>query len=127
MKLDAAAPGHPPPLAAPGRRRRSAPAAHRPAEPNDSALGARSLHASGPHGELRFRLQRHQGGLYVEREEHPRRGRPCVQSFRFSDARDFERWCADDPVRFEYPLLHIDLKRDAAELWQFGGPIAGEH
>ena len=28
------------------------------------------------------------------------------------------RWCDNDPVRFEHPLLHVNLKRDADELWR---------
>jgi hypothetical protein len=78
----------------------------------------RLLQAHGPRGELRFWLQHHHGGLYVEREEIPLRGLHCVQSMHFRDVRQFEQWCDRDPARFEYPLLHLALKRDAGALWQ---------
>jgi hypothetical protein len=83
---------------------------------------SRSLQARSQRGELRFRLQYHQGGLYVEREDLPSRGLHCVQSMHFRDVRQFERWCDGDPTRFEHPLLHIALKRDAQALWQLGDP-----
>jgi hypothetical protein len=82
----------------------------------------RSLQAHGARGELRFRLQSHQGGLYVEREEIPRRGPHCVQSMHFRDASQFERWCDGDPARFAHPLLHLALKRDGQALWQLIEP-----
>ena len=80
--------------------------------------GARTLSAEGRRGEVRFFLQRVAGGLYVEREEIPRRGLRTQQAIRFTDAERFKRWCDNDPVRFEHPLLHSHLKRDAEELWR---------
>jgi hypothetical protein len=87
---------------------------------------ALSLHGRSLRGELWFRLQHHQGGLYVEREEIPRRGLRQLQSMHFREVRDFERWCDDDPARFEHPRLHVDLKRDASVLWQFGNRSGGD-
>jgi hypothetical protein len=81
----------------------------------------RSLQARGARGELRFRLQSHHEGLYVEREEIPSRGLHCVQSMHFRDVGQFERWCDGDPARFMYPLLHLALKRDAQALWPLIG------
>ena len=66
---------------------------------------------------MHFFLQRIAGGLYVEREESPRRGTRTSQSLVFGDRGSFERWCADDPVRFRHPLLHAQLKRDGDALW----------
>ena len=96
------------------------------AHPPDSATGrdgaaaknARSLHAQGRQGEIRFYLERVAGGLYVEREEIPRRGLQTSQSAHFNDADSFRRWCDDDPVRFAHPVLHVQLKRDADDLWR---------
>ena len=48
---------------------------------------------------------------------NPRRGLE-PQSLPFIDPADFERWCEDDPIRFEHPLLHVHLKRDGDELWR---------
>jgi hypothetical protein len=86
--------------------------------PTTSDPHTRSLLARSPRGELQFRLQYHQGGLYVEREEIPCRGLHCVHSMHFRDVRQFEQWCDRDPARFEHPLLHLALKRDAGSLWQ---------
>ena len=79
---------------------------------------ARTLSAEGRRGEVRFFLKRVAGGLYVEREEIPRRGLRTQQSVQFADAEHFKRWCDNDPVRFEHPLLHVNLQRDADELWR---------
>ena len=79
---------------------------------------ARTVSATGRRGEIRFFLQRVAGGLYVEREEIPRRGLRTQQSVQFTDAEHFKRWCDNDPIRFEHPLLHVNLKRDADELWR---------
>jgi hypothetical protein len=98
-------------------RRRSRPASalvkQAPSDPSSRVLQAR-----GPRGELRFRLQYHQGGLYVEREEVPPHGLHFVQSMHFRDVPQFERWWDGDPARFEHPVLHLALKRDAGMLWQ---------
>jgi hypothetical protein len=66
---------------------------------------------------VRFFLQRVDGGLYVEREDVPRRGLRTTQSILFANAQQFAEWCDGDPVRFEYPLLHVSLKREAEALW----------
>lgn len=77
----------------------------------------RRAEARSSEGEVHFFLQRIAGGLYVEREETPRRGTRTSQSLVFDDRSSFERWCADDPVRFRHPLLHAQLKRDGDALW----------
>ena len=82
-----------------------------------AATATRTLSALGRRGETRFFLQRVAGGLYVEREEIPRRGLRTWQSIEFADAQRFSTWCDADPVRFEYPLLHVQLRREADALW----------
>jgi hypothetical protein len=104
---------------APRRQRRGSRSAQVSASRASDNSG-QSLRSRGPHGELRFRLQYHQGGLYVEREEIPCRGLHWVQCMRFCDVEQFERWCDDDPARFEHPLMHQALKREAQALWQLG-------
>lgn len=79
----------------------------------------RTASAEGRDGVLRFVLRRVAGGLYVEREEHPRKGTRTSISIEFADRAEFERWCDDDPCRFQSPLLHQRVRRDADELWQF--------
>lgn len=84
----------------------------------------RVLSAKTHRGEVRFFLQRVAGGLYVEREDIPRLGLRSNQSLQFDDAAGFRQWCDDDPVRFEHPTLHIDLKRQSDELWSLAIPAA---
>jgi hypothetical protein len=67
---------------------------------------------------MRFFLQRVVGGLYVEREDIPRLGPQTLQSLQFMAEGAFREWCDNDPVRFEYPVLHIDLKRHGDQLWR---------
>ncbi len=103
----------------PGLPRRVVPGDATGAATNGAASkSARTLSAEGRRGEVRFFLQRVAGGLYVEREEVPRRGLRTQQSVQFADAEHFRRWCDNDPIRFEHPLLHVNLKRDADELWR---------
>ena len=92
-------------------------------EPEDEPAPAddsRSLKATGHKGEVNFFLQRVAGGLFVEREEIPKRGLRTVQSVHFNDPAAFHRWCEGDPVRFEHPMLHVSLKRDGEALWRTG-------
>ena len=71
---------------------------------------------------MRFFLQRVAGGLYVEREDIPRLGPQTLQSLQFMAPDSFHDWCDNDPVRFEHPRLHIDLKREGDELWRLAAP-----
>ena len=73
--------------------------------------------AQGSHGRLSFVLQRIAGGLYVEREEVPKRGTQTFISIEFTDRDAFRRWLDEDPSRFDHPLLHQHVQRDADELW----------
>lgn len=82
-----------------------------------SSFYQRVLSAQGHRGEVRFFLQRVAGGLYVEREDIPRLGLRSNQSLQFANADEFRQWCDDDPVRFDHPTLHVDLKRQGGELW----------
>ena len=85
--------------------------------PGSEQKTIRHAEARSSEGEVHFFLQRIAGGLYVEREETPRRGTRTSQSLVFGDRGSFERWCADDPVRFRHPLLHTQLRRDGDALW----------
>ena len=105
-------------IARAGRRKRPASVPGSAEQASVSAGDIRSLVAKGRQGEVHFFLQRVSGGLYVEREEIPRRGLRTMQSVQFSDAAEFNRWCDSDPVRFEHPVLHISLKRDGDDLWR---------
>ena len=72
-----------------------------------------------PHGEtvrsddgaVAFTLSKAPAGVYVERV-HERQGRGrTVMTAIFTDDAGFRRWCDADPVRFDYPLVHVNLKR----------------
>ena len=77
----------------------------------------RTVELHTKHCALRFHLQRVTGGLYVERETIARRGLSLQQSVLLPDLRSSAQWCDADPVRFDHPLLHTQLRRAADELW----------
>ena len=67
-------------------------------------------------GTIAFTLWRATTGVFVERVQL-RRGRgTVVHSTMFTDGKSFERWCDADTVRFEYPLVHVTLKRNGTTL-----------
>lgn len=69
-------------------------------------------------GAIAFTLWRARTGVFVERVQH-RRGRGVVvHSTMFTDGSSFERWCDADAVRFDYPLVHLTLKRHGSTLLQ---------
>ena len=86
----------------------------------------RQLTAQGRQGEVRFTLYRVDSGLYVERQDLPRRGLRTAQSLCFSEPAAFVRWCDDDAVRFDHPHLFVKLKREAEHLWSIDGPGPAE-
>lgn len=83
-----------------------------------ATAGPLVLHAVRARGGLWFRLLPHQGGLYVEREEIGGHGRRCLQSVLFPGLAEFDRWCGSDPVRFDHPVLYVELRRHAARALQ---------
>ena len=122
---DASPPPHPPPRsrhAAPRRARSHDQPAMVPSAHPAHNPGSLVLQAKAPRRTLRFRLQVDATGLYVEREEISCRGLHCVQSMHFSSPQAFARWCDSDPARFEQPLLHQRLQREAQALWPWRGP-----
>jgi len=91
--------------------------ARAPSGPRTDPLRRHAACPEGSAGSVEFHLQRVTGGLYVEREDTPRRGLRTIQSIVFCNPASFERWCDADPIRFEHPLLHARLKRAGGELW----------
>ncbi|ACB33148.1 hypothetical protein Lcho_0876 [Leptothrix cholodnii SP-6] len=75
------------------------------------------LQAHGHKGTIQFLLQGTPGGLYVERDECPTHGVRTIQSLLFAERDEFLRWCDEDPVLFEHPLLHERLQRTGLERW----------
>ena len=67
-------------------------------------------------GTVSFTLASTASGLFVERVQLRRGTARVVQSALFPDERSFKRWCEADPVKFEYPLVYMCLRRDGDAL-----------
>lgn len=95
----------------PGRRRLPSTEAETPLS---SAVRTRT--AVSEQGRLTLKLRRTAQGLTVERR---RLVRQQLQVLRFTlpDKDAVERWLAHEPIRFEAPRLHLEIRRDADELW----------
>ena len=76
-----------------------------------------TVSARSSDGALTFALCPRPHGVVVQRSELRRGGRPVVQSILFTNARAFMTWCESDHLRFDYPLLFIDLARCARDLF----------
>ena len=50
-------------------------------------------------------------GLFIERTQRRPLGAQLVQAMVFGDRAAFKRWCDADPIRFDYPVLHGQLRR----------------
>jgi len=67
-------------------------------------------------GAVAFTLSRAPMGVFVERVQlRQGRGR-VIHAAIFTDGTSFERWCDADSVRFDYPLVHINVKRHGNSL-----------
>lgn len=84
-------------LASPSKRRKPL-----SAEPGVAYVGSERL---------TFKLRQTAEGLLVERSQRQTSTDCIVQTLLFSEARDFDRWCAAEPSRFETPLLYEQLCR----------------
>jgi hypothetical protein len=67
---------------------------------------------------VRVALQRQAGGVLLEIEEGRSIGPRIVVVTSFTQASSLEDWCADDPLRFEEPIVHQQVRRHAEELWR---------
>ena len=76
----------------------------------------RSCTVSSDDGSVRFTLAQTPSGLFVERVKLRSGKARIVQSTLFLDDKSFQRWCEADPVKFEYPLLYMCLRRDGDAL-----------
>jgi hypothetical protein len=67
-------------------------------------------------GNVTFTLAQVADGLFVERIQlHSGRHR-TVHVTLFEDEPSFDSWCNSDPVRFDYPMVHVRLRRDGGRL-----------
>ena len=49
--------------------------------------------------------------LFMQRTQHDGAGTVAVQCVLFAGHDEFRRWCADEPARFDRPLLFDQLRR----------------
>lgn len=63
-------------------------------------------------GILAFAVVRTSRGLLIERRRWPASGLRTAQTMVFDNVRTFDRWCDTEPVRFEDPQLHTQLRRE---------------
>lgn len=79
--------------------------------------GGKGIVVQSDDGAVRFRLQTTHIGLWVERvrrrDDHQAR---LVQSVVFSNTIGFSRWCDADLVRFDYPIVFLNIKREGVAL-----------
>lgn len=74
--------------------------------------------ASCPVREVSATLVRNDFGVLLELKERPPNG-PCVVVLAaFTRASSLEDWCADDPLRFEMPNVHEQIRREAEVFWR---------
>jgi heme-degrading monooxygenase HmoA len=67
-------------------------------------------------GNVSFTLFHVADALFVERVQlHGGRHR-TVHFTLFEDEPSFDSWCNSDPVRFDYPLVHVRLRRHGGRL-----------
>jgi hypothetical protein len=67
-------------------------------------------------GKVSYALTSTCPGLQVERTTLGRSDLLVSQTLFFSDREAFDRWCDTDPIRFQQPLLHAQLKQRGGEL-----------
>jgi len=67
-------------------------------------------------GILEFVVIRMSDGLLLERRHWPAAGLRTAQTMVFDNAKAFDRWCDTEPVRFNDPQLHMQLRREGHEV-----------
>ena len=85
-----------------------------PAKPVTHSPACRTVRSED--GTVAFTLLRAPMGVFVERVQLRQGKGRVVQSTLFRDGSSFERWCDADSVRFDYPLVHVNLKRHGTTL-----------
>ncbi len=78
---------------------------------NDSSSELRS-----DDGKVSFKLIKAPAGLFVKRECRPDTRTRLIHCAVFKERSRFELWCEGDPMRFVYPRLSRDLRRQGREL-----------
>lgn len=94
--------------------------ANRKAGQKDLAEGAEN-HLMSEDGAVSFTVEATAAGLGIERVQRRPLGTQFMQVFLFDDATSFKRWSDTDPVRFQYPLLHGQLRRQGDDYFAAKG------
>lgn len=68
--------------------------------------------------DLRFLMYLVGDGLAVERRLRAADGVATHAVLLFEDPEAFDAWWREDALRFDHPILHQTVRRDAAELWE---------
>jgi hypothetical protein len=63
-------------------------------------------------------LGRNACGVLLEVEERQSTGARIVVVTAFTRSAAFDAWCADDPLRFDAPIAHQQIRRDGDALWR---------
>lgn len=87
-----------------------------PCSPEPGAIIVRS-----DDGAVRYVLRPTPLGLLVERHRWRKGVARTALAAVFSDATHFARWCEADSTRFDYPVLHHQLRRHGDSLLQQHG------
>lgn len=74
-------------------------------------------------GKVCYLLTEVHGGLQVERTISDRTSLQMSQLLFFAGRQPFDQWCDTDPIRFEQPLLHQQLRQEGLRLLD-GRPTA---
>lgn len=90
------------------------------AERRSGSARARQHAARVGRRELRFLIYRAGSSLTVERRQRAEDGVASLAVLHFDDGDAFEAWWREDALRFDHPILHQALRRDASELWELG-------
>lgn len=69
-------------------------------------------------GSVQFTLAPTPTGVFVERVQLRGGAARIVQSAVFTDDESFLRWCDADSVKFEHPLVYVNLMRDGDALFR---------
>jgi hypothetical protein len=86
----------------------------------DSLLKPRSQTVRSEDGRISFTIAPTSSGIFVERVNLRSRNARVVQSAVFTSSENFHRWCDADSVKFDYPLVYVNLRRDGDALFRQG-------
>lgn len=69
-------------------------------------------------GQVSLTLHRNSCGVLLALEERRSNGPQVIVLAGFTQASCLEDWCTNDPLRFEIPIVHQHLRREAEALWR---------